>query len=237
MTEQMTPDQADQQQSPVPTGPVDVFKEISEAVGKNYSDKDALVKALTEKDNFIETLKKENEDTRGLVDSLANKVDESINAQKVLEELSKRPEPSDAIPAQPVDKSTITNLFQELMTSHDREQTSSKNFETVNKKLSDLYGEKAESVFKERAAQTGLSLAKVKELAAESPQAVFSLLGITGDKKVNAALPPAGNGGGILPAAQSTPYADFKAEMKAKGLNMTHPAYIMEMNKRNLFND
>ena len=232
-TEQQTADQ----QTTEPTEPVDVFKEISEAVGKNYSDKDALVKALTEKDNFIEQLKNENKTTRDLVDTLATKVDESINAQKVLEELKNQPEKTDGQPRQTTNPDEIANIFEELYTNRSKQEQARANQAIVNKKLSELYGDKASEMFKSKAAELNLSLDKVKEIASESPQAALSLLGIQSSApKVTNVTPPSG-GVANVPTGQKTPYQAFKEEMKAKGLNPTHPTYINEMNKRNLFNN
>jgi hypothetical protein len=227
---------ADQPGNQEPTEPVDVFKEISDAVGKNYSDKDALIKALTEKDNFIDQLKEENKETRGLVDELATKVDESINAQKVLEELKNRPQEADATPKQPVDANTITNLFDELYTSREKEARTQANLGQVNQKLAEVYGDKAKEVFKSKSEELGLPLEKVKELASESPTAVLNLLGVSGERKVDAPTPPAG-GGQPQPTSQTSELTKFKEEMRGRGLNPTHPTYIREFAKRNLFNN
>lgn len=232
MTELDTADQHQEEPKPI-----DVFKEISEAVGKNYSDKETLIRALTEKDTFIEELKKENENTRAAMAELADKVDESINAKRVLEELKNRNNKTDATPGQAVDKDAVTNIFNELLSSKEKETRAKSNFEVVNNKLIQVYGDSANEIFKSKTEALGLNLTRVKELAAESPQAVLTLLGITGEKKATAGAPPS-QGNNDVPTGQLSKYQEFKLEMKAKGLNQTHPKYILEMQKRkDLFNN
>ena len=223
-------------QTQEPTEPVDVFKEISSAVGKNYSDKDALIKALTEKDSFIETLKTENATTRELVETLATKVDESINAQKVLEELKVTKPEADATPGQTADKEDVASIFNELYSSKEKETRAKANQAAVNSKLVELYGDKAAEVLRTKAESLGLGLTRIKELASESPQAVLSLLGAAAGQPKQAGLPPSGVGAS-QEAPKSTPFAEFKAEMKARGIKPTHANYFLEMNKRkDLFN-
>ena len=216
------------------TPPTNVFDDISKETGKNYTDKDAVVNAIKEKDSFIEKLKEENRETRELVDTLATKVDESVNAQKVLEELTNRPKSADATPAQPVDTDTITNLFDELYSSKTKEVTTKSNLAEVNAKLTEAYGDKASETLKAKAVSLGLSPEEVKDLASKSPQSALTLLGLAGGaKQVDATPAPAGDGQ-YLPTPTASPYADFKVEMKARGLNITHPAFITELNKRNI---
>lgn len=234
MNEDNLQDPQTQQQS---TEPVDVFKEISNAVGKNYSDKDALIKALTEKDNFIETLKTANANTLELVEALSTKVDQSINAQKVLEELQAKKPEADATPGQTANKEDVASIFNELYSSKEKETRAKANQATVNSKLAELYGDKAAEVLKTKAESLGLELDRIKELASESPQAVLSLLGATSGQPKQAGLPPSG-AGAPTEAPKSTPFAEFKAEMKARGIKPTHANYFLEMNKRkDLFNN
>lgn len=218
-----------------PTETPNVFDQISEATGKNYSDPDAVIKALTAKDEHIAKLEDEGKQTRELVDTLSTKVEESINAQKVLEELSNRPENTDATPAQPVGKEEIKNVFNELFNSRSIETVQEQNLNAVNAKLAEVYGDKALEALKSKATELGLTPERVKELAKESPKSAMTLLGLSGQAKA-ADTPRAPAGGGqLLPTSTSNPVADFKAEMKAKGLTPTSPKYILEMNKRKLF--
>lgn len=213
---------------------VDIFAEISTATGKNYPDSEAVIKALTAKDSFIEELKNENAETRSLVDNLATKLEESTNAQKVLDELKNRPENTDAQPSQTVNKDEITNLFNELVSSRETEQRVKKNLDTVNESLVSRYGDKARDEFSNKAKELGLSVEKFKELASESPQAVLAYF----PKKeiVGGAAPTDGLRNAAPAGTGDTPLQAFKKEMKAQGFNPTHPQYIKEMAKRpNLF--
>lgn len=232
MTDQVKPNE-DNQDVFKQEEPKDVFSEISDAVGKNYNDKEAVVKALTEKDSFIEQLQNENKEFGAKLDLLLQKQEESVNAKTVLEELTKNKpeEKSDELPTQPVDKEDIKSLFQELMTSTQQEQTAKQNLNQVNEVVRSVFGDNAASKLADRAASIGVSVEEIKTLASKSPQAALKLLGVD-NTKVDTPVPPTGGSSDIPPSDRKTSYQAFKEEMAKTKIKPGTPKYYREMMKR-----
>lgn len=209
-----------------------VFEEISKTVGKNYSDKDAVIKALQEKDNFIEQLKNENQTFGEKLDKVLNKLDESRNAESVLNELTKKEEKkTDDNTSQAVDEDKIASLIQEHLTKSQRQQTAEQNLRQVNDTIRKHFGDNAAQTLKQKAASLGMSVDRLKEIASESPTAAFNLLGISSEKKVDTTVPPTKGSSDIPSSDKKTQYQEFKERMAQQKVKPGTPRYYRELMK------
>lgn len=210
-----------------------VFDEISSEVGKNYNDKDAVIKALKEKDSFIEQLKNENQNFGDKLDKVLSKLDESKNAESVLQELTSRKSeqnPGDNT-SRTVGKEDIKSLFQEFYSSTQQEQTAQQNLQQVNTTIKQAYGDNAAQALKQKAESLGMSVNKIKEIASESPSAAFSLLGITNQRKVDSPAQPTRGASDIPASDKKSAYQEFKEMMKQNNIKPGSPRYYREMMK------
>lgn len=60
-----------------------------------------------------------------------------------------------------------------------------RNFEEVNRALSQMYGDKAYEFIANKSTEYGMSVEQMKQLASTNPKAALSLLGVSGKKEMN----------------------------------------------------
>ena len=88
------------------------------------------------------------------------------------------------------DASNIEALVEQLMTKKERERTLEQNIAVANEAVLSQYGDKAAEVVKEKAATLGMSIERLKEIAAESPTAFLQLIGAKANVKVESVTTP-----------------------------------------------
>jgi hypothetical protein len=153
--------------------------------GKKFKDFESLAKGKLEADKHI------GEITRTL-DELRAELAKQDYAKTLLEQMNKTPETRQEVP-DPItspskDENTthsaseIEALVEEVITKKERSRTVSQNLDVVNKEMESKYGEKAGQILKTKSQELGMSLDRLKELAAESPTAFFQLIGVSTPK-------------------------------------------------------
>jgi len=162
--------------------------------GKKFATVEDLAKGKQEADQFIEQLKGEMSDLR-------SDLDQRLSAQDLLEEIRKEREAQLSASNVPAEGNTtpslgtdeIASLVKETIEQRDVERTASQNLETVDKKMKELYGEKAQEVMLLKAKENDISPDFLKDTAAKSPKAFFNVLGIQDQKPIT----PSSTKGGI----------------------------------------
>lgn len=160
--------------------------------GKKYADNDAVAKALVEKDNFITRLQEEarrkEEDLR-----TALNVQAFEDRMKALEaaQLTERTEPPVREVTAPVTPVDMEATVQKVLAERERANTRSRNLIDVRDKLVSVYGEDFPSRVKARAAEIGMTLEKLNEMAAETPSAFYALIGMNAPRAADNVTPPA----------------------------------------------
>jgi hypothetical protein len=148
--------------------------------GKKFKDVDALVKGKVEADNFIEQLKAELAGARSQIEAQAT------TAQQ-LEQLKNELAQRQAAPTQPrvqtepaLTASDIEALVERTVTSRDRNRTAAQNIEMANTSAIKHFGsaEAASAAVKAASTKRGISVQKLKEIAAESPTTFAELVGV-----------------------------------------------------------
>lgn len=145
--------------------------------GKKYRDPDAVAKALVEKDNFIEQLKRETAELR-------NRPPVADRSQEILDRLEalNRVEPvteRQAITPAP-ERTEVKGLSEEdvfrLMGEREKQAKATTNINTVKAALREKYGENYPQALKSMAEKNGLGQNFLDRMAAESPQALLNLM-------------------------------------------------------------
>lgn len=178
----------------------DVFSETTEAEqtdyleqlvgeGKKFKDPEALARGKAEADEFIENLKRQNQE-------LKEDLEKASKLDQILEEIrsNEAAKPSTARNDDPGEgegdpsktSSGLTDeqlqaLIEKTLSQRETEGRANKNLSEVNRVIGEKYGSKAAEFLKSRADEIGLSVVKMKELAAENPKAFYRLVGLDGN--------------------------------------------------------
>ncbi len=205
--------------------------------GKKFKTVDDLVRGKVEADAFIERLKAEQEGLRA-------ELDKRVSAEQQLEQLKNELKQRQEQPAQPktptgsaLTASDIEALVERTITSRERGRTSSQNIEEANSQAIRHFGtqDAAAKAVQAAAAKRGLSLQKLKEIAAESPSTFAELVGVP-------AAPAAPTVGSFVqPSAGVPDNAHVSAQQKpgtyeyAENVRRTDPRKYWDKNFQNKY--
>lgn len=154
--------------------------------GRKYRDQEALAKAALEKDNFIERLKREQEEARKelekrlTIDEFMNKLEqkrmesqtgntETPSVESLNEEISKT---NNSLTREEIDA-----LVEERLKSQSTEQLKNANLGMAIQEIQSLWGDQANVRLNQKASELGISVQKLKEYAMESPKVFLSMVG------------------------------------------------------------
>lgn len=164
-----------------PTTATPVVELFNSLVGENqkYKTPEDLAKAYNNADQFIETLKEDNR-------KLREQVTQAKTIDEVLERMSKQNvAPVDDNPSvQGFSSEDVQQLVEKTLLGREVAKTKTDNLLLADKLMKDKFGEKAEEMFKQRAANPEKARI-LMELAATDPAEFVSLF--------NGVIPPANN--------------------------------------------
>lgn len=154
----------------------DLLAEITNEDGvQKYKDaQDALV-GLKNAQEHIRKLQQENTEYR-------SELDKRLSAAQVLEELKTRNKP-DEKPSHEFSPEVIQELVDKRLEARTKEQVAKDNVKKVNEVLTAKFADKAKEVVDAKARELGLSPESLKQLSAESPNAVLALFGAASTKQ------------------------------------------------------
>lgn len=148
--------------------------------GQHWADPQNIAKGKIEADEHIRVL-------TGQLNQAKEDLSRRDYAKELLEQLKAQESTPSATPSTATggtkesstepDLSGIEDLVESLLTKKDRERIAQANVSQVNAKLEEAYGTEASAKVKEKATQLGISVERMKEIAAESPAAFFGLMG------------------------------------------------------------
>lgn len=119
------------------------------------------------------------------IKELETKASQNVTMEQVMELVNKQKTPADE------PKSTPGLTAEDVMRILQQQESQKKaeaNTQLFIQKFKTLYGEKSKEVFYGKASEMGLNPTQIESLVASSPQAVFTMFGIT-DKPAPASLP------------------------------------------------
>lgn len=189
--------------------------------GKKFKDYEALAKGKFEADRHIGEITK-------TLDELRAELAKQDYAKSLLEQMSKGSEtrqadPSPTIPSSSNTENTtqsasdIETLVEKVITEKEKNRTLSQNLTVVSDEMEKKYGDKATQVLKTKSQELGISLDKLKEIAAESPTAFFQLIGVSAQK----------------PTAGTAPQSSVRSENFNSGLQDRDFDYYQKLRKDN----
>lgn len=160
------------------------LKKLVEARGEQWSDPEVIAKGKLEADQYIEQLKRENEELKEKA-TKASTVDELLSEmrKKATDPATVNPSSEDNSGADEsqtktqVSEDQLQSLVESALTKREKENTTKQNVQQVEEHLAANYGEEAKSIVSKKAGELGLTSKRLGEIAAESPSAFFALIG------------------------------------------------------------
>jgi len=155
--------------------------------GKKFKDLEALAKGKLEADRHIGEITK-------TLDELRAELAKQDYAKSLLDTMSKgsetrteQPPPNNPSPSNTENTtqsaSDIESLVEKVITEKEKNRTVSQNISVVGEEMERQFGDKAGQILKSKSQELGMSIDRLKEIAAESPTAFFQLIGVSAQKK------------------------------------------------------
>lgn len=172
-----------------PTNQGNYVEQLVKAKGEDWKDPETIAKGKLEADTHIENLERQLAEMR-----------EDLGKQEYSKQLLDKLQgqaapPTSATPeGQPntsggskedttLDASELESLIERALTTREATSKAEANVQAVDTKLVELYGTEAGVKVQEKASQVGMSVERLRDLAAESPAAFFNIIGEEGFKQ------------------------------------------------------
>jgi len=161
------------------------LQKLVEAKGDNWKDPEVLAKGKLEADGYIKTLEeqlaqmredlKKQEYQAQVIEQLQNKAADSTAAKNGV------PNDNGSAEAQNttgnLSEEDLKSLVEKTLAQREKETSVKQNLSQVDKALDDMFGTEALSVVQKKAQELGMSIERMQDIAAESPNAFFALIG------------------------------------------------------------
>lgn len=189
--------------------------------GKKYSDPENLAKAYHHADSYIKTLESQTEELRTELEkrmALEDFIKKSKDDNKAIEETVDRDQAPDA-PAEVttpaaeapktssgVDESELLKRLKAELEAEDQQKKAQSNIARVEEALLSHYGDddSVNQAINDKAAEIGVSVDFLKDVATKSPDGFFKLVGLDAPKKTANPLSNSVNTAGLKPAAEAS---------------------------------
>jgi hypothetical protein len=168
--------------------PQDSFvAKLVEAKGENWNNPEVLAKGKLEADSYIQQLESQltqmREDlgkqdyAQKLLDQLQNKAADPTTANAVTPNNNNTGGTSDGNTNPSLSEDDLKSLVEKTLTAREKDGLVKQNLSIVDQELEKSYGTNAKATVQKKADELGISLERMQEIAAESPNAFFSLIG------------------------------------------------------------
>lgn len=172
---------------------------LRDELAAKWKDKplEELLKAKVDSDLYIKTLERQKDELRVDFMKAQEEIQKGKNMEELIAKLNQK-EPPASPPLKPEENTALNEeeLFTKLETrlAQKRQvEVETENFNVVQNKLKDRFGNNAASVLQEQAQTMGLSKEDVNSLAKKSPEAFFRIMGLNEQQKDLFMAPPRSN--------------------------------------------
>lgn len=147
---------------------------------KKYKDVTSALHGLQHSQSFISTLKNENAQLKQELERMNNEVVKIRELEETIRTLTSGQQ-APAKQQQPVvDQQSVAELINQTLSQRELDAIRQANIRKVVSSVQSKFGDKAEQTFYDKAKEVGMSAEAINSLAAQSPEAVFRLLGLEG---------------------------------------------------------
>jgi hypothetical protein len=161
------------------------LQKLVEAKGENWKDPEVLAKGKLEADGYIKTLEeqlaqmredlKKQEYQAQVLEQLQNKAADSTAAKNGVPNDNGSAEGQNTTGS--LSEEDLKSLVEKTLTQREKEASVKQNLAQVDKALDDIFGTEALAVVQKKAQELGMSIERMQDIAAESPNAFFALIG------------------------------------------------------------
>jgi hypothetical protein len=161
------------------------LQKLVEAKGENWKDPEVLAKGKLEADGYIKTLEdqlaqmredmKKQDYQAQILEQLQNKATESTAVNNEVPNNNGDINTQNTTAA--VDEETLKSLVEQTLTQREKDNTVQQNLSQVDKELESSFGTEAAATVQKKAQELGMSMDRLRDIAAESPSAFFTLIG------------------------------------------------------------
>jgi len=143
-----------------------------------YRDVTEALKGLQHAQTYIPELKQENATLRNQLNELRAQVDKLKAVEDTVQKLTIAQQEPAVTKANVLDEQSVAELINRTLTQKETQAIQKANLSKVTSTLINKFGDKAEKEFYGKASELGMTVEQINALAAQSPQAVFKMLGI-----------------------------------------------------------
>jgi len=181
-----TTDQTQVEQQVQEAPPQDSYlQKLVETKGENWKDLEVLAKGKLEADGYIKNLEaqleemkedlKKSEYQREVFEQLQSKAADSTTANSGVSQDKSSTNNQNTTAS--VSEENLKSLVEQTLTQREKENVIKRNLAQVDAELEKTFGTEAKVEIEKKASQLGMSLERMRDIAAESPNAFFALIG------------------------------------------------------------
>ena len=185
LAETKQPDQVTEQTTSE-TQPQESFvQKLVEAKGENWKDPEVLAKGKLEADGYIKTLEdqlsqmredmKKQDYQAQILEQLQNKAAETTTAQTATPNNNGSTETQNTTAS--LSENDLESLVEKTLVKREQDSVIKQNLAQVDQELVNSFGTEAPAKVQEKAQELGMSIERLRDIAAESPSAFFTLIG------------------------------------------------------------
>ena len=159
---------------------------LVQAKGENWKDPEVLAKGKLEADSYIQQLEEQNRQLREdlgkndyasqVLDAINGKAADTSTAKDIEADKDTAGVEEEGTPPS-LNEDTLKSLVEKTLQEKETQKSIEQNLKTVEETLKGQYGDKLGQVLQNKAAELGLSMGRMEELASESPSAFLALFG------------------------------------------------------------
>lgn len=150
-----------------------------------------MQKRLNDKDEFINQLKDENQQTREMYATLEERMQNLSQIEEVLNNRNNQQDVSNQETS--LDEDALVGKVIENLNKKETEQLMKANFEEAKKRLQEEFGEHVEDKVSQAAQANGIAYDDMVEMAKKSPKAFYKLVGLEGSNRQTTPAPMRGS--------------------------------------------
>jgi hypothetical protein len=224
-TETNTPTQA--QTPPTGSNPVGAQPEANQAFTllssiknergeQKYSTIEAALEGLRNAQEFIPSLRQQTAEKDQEIERLRKEAERVAELERTLAALTSQPQQNQNTTAPVMDETALAELVNRTLSQREQKLTAEANVASVVSTLQGVFGADAEAKFYGKAQELGMSVQEMNVLAAKSPKAVLTMLGVQ-DKAASKPNQPLTTQGTVNTAA-FTPQSETYIGRNPKGV-------------------
>lgn len=147
---------------------------------QKYRTVEEALKGLQHAQGYIPELRSELNAFKAQFEDVQTKLKKQEEIERLVNDVATRQTKVQETPAQAFDESKLAELVDSRLTANEQARIAHLNQTSVRDSIVKTYGDKAAEIFNAKASDFGMSPEELTALAARSPKAVLSMLGVTG---------------------------------------------------------